>query len=232
VSASPTVVAVVAALNEADTVADTVRALASLSGVSRVVVVDDGSRDGTAEAATSAGAVVVDGPATGKGAALEIGAAAAEDADILLLADADLGASASAAGALLAPVLAGEADMTVGVFPRPAGKAGFGLVKRLSRWGIARYGDPGFSAEAPLSGQRALNAAALRAARPFAGGFGTETATTIRVLRAGLRVVEVPVEMSHRATGRDLAGFAHRGRQLAQVAGALLALASEPHEES
>jgi hypothetical protein len=32
-------------------------------------------------------------------------------------------------------------------------------------------------------------------------------------VRAGFRVVEIPVDLSHRPTRRDLAGFAHRGRQ-------------------
>ena len=40
---------------------------------------------------------------------------------------------------------------------------------------------------------------------------------TIDAVQAGLRVVELALPLRHRATGRDLAGFAHRGRQLAEL---------------
>ena len=117
-----------------------------------------------------------------------------------------------------------EADLAVASFPALVSPAGFGLVKRLAAWGIRRFGDPGgsWAPTAPLSGQRALPREALEAARPFSGGYGVEVTTTIRVLRAGLRVVEVPTTMAHAATGRDMAGFVHRGRQFSQVAAALL----------
>ena len=48
-------------------------------------------------------------------------------------------------------------------------------------------------------------------------GFGVETRMTIDAVRAGLEVEEVELELEHRATGRDLRGFAHRGRQLADL---------------
>jgi glycosyltransferase involved in cell wall biosynthesis len=221
------VVAIVPARNEADRVGTTVATLLSLTAVDRVLVVDDGSGDDTASAAEGGGAEVMRlQPGVGKGEALEAGAATLAPDDVALLLDADLGLAAAEAAVLLAPVLAGDADMAVALFPRPAGKAGFGLVKGLARRGIARRTD-GFLADAPLSGQRALSPAAVDAARPFSGGFGTEVTTTVRVLRAGLRVVEVPTKMAHRSTGRDLAGFAHRGRQYADVRRALRALDRE-----
>ena len=101
---------------------------------------------------------------------------------------------------------------------------GMGTVRRASAAAIrllARY-----RAEAPLSGQRALTAACLAAVRPLAGGFGMETAMTIDAVRAGLRVMEIPVPgLTHRATGRSLGGFIHRGRQGLQIARASLARA-------
>lgn len=222
------VVAVVPARDEADIVASTVVAIRSLPAVAGVLVVDDASLDATAAESERAGATVLRLPRNlGKGAALEAAFEATADiADVVLLLDADLGDSAGEAAALLAPVLAGEADMTVAVLPRPARSGGFGLVKSLARAGIAALGG-GFVAAAPLSGQRALTSAAVAAVRPLGFGYGAEVAMTIRARRAGLRVVEVPASMSHRATGRDLAGFAHRGRQFADVARALLALAGE-----
>lgn len=222
------VVVLIPAHDEADRIADTVLAARDVAGVDEVVVVDDGSSDDTASRAGSAGARVVRlARNIGKGAALDAGLASLDGRpDVLLLLDADLGASASEAAALLRPVADGSADMTIARFPRPAGKAGFGLVKGLARWGIARLGG-GLRVSAPLSGQRALGAAAIRTAAPFAFGYGVEVALTVRAARAGLRVLEVETNMEHAATGRDAAGFAHRGRQFAHVAFALARLALE-----
>jgi hypothetical protein len=109
--------------------------------------------------------------------------------------------------------------MTVAVFPPQAG-GGLGTVKRFSAAGIkALAGD---RADEPLSGQRALSSACLAAVRPLAGGFGMETAMTIDAARAGLRIVEVPVEgLTHRPTGRGVRGFVHRGREGLHIARAL-----------
>ncbi len=221
------VVALIPARNEAERVGATVRAVRALPAISRVIVVDDASTDLTADEARAAGAEVVTTPRRlGKGGALDVGLAVAADADALLLLDADLGASAGEASRLLDPVLDGSADMTIATFPRPERPAGFGLVKGLARSGIRVLGR-GLETTAPLSGQRALNRQAWRAVTPFAFGYGVEVALSVRAARKGLRVIEVPTSMTHRATGRDAAGFAHRGRQFVHVARALLRLAFE-----
>jgi glycosyltransferase involved in cell wall biosynthesis len=224
-----TTIALIPAHDEAGRIAATVKAAVGISGVDSVLVIDDGSSDGTADIAETAGARVLRLPANvGKGAALDAGYAVVRDeADILLLLDGDLGATAAQAASLLDAVAAGEADMTIATFPRPAGKAGFGLVKGVARWGIRTLGSRAFSPDAPLSGQRALGREALAVTTPFAFGYGVEVALTVRALRAGLRVVEVPTSMAHAATGRDAAGFAHRGRQFAHVLRALALLAFE-----
>lgn len=220
------VAVLIPAYKEQDRIADTVTAALSVPGVTRVVVVDDGSEDATPERAEEAGAKVVRLIFNvGKGAALEAGASRIENADVVLLLDGDLGTTAEQGALLLAPVISGEADMSIARFPK-AGKAGFGLVKGLARFGIARMGG-GFVVDAPLSGQRALTRECLEAVRPFATGYGVEVALTVRALRAGMRVVEVDTTMTHAATGRDLAGFVHRGRQFTHVMLALLRLAFE-----
>lgn len=218
-------VALIPAHNEAERIGATLDALCTVPGIDDVIVVDDASTDDTAKIARSCGATVVELEQNlGKGGAMEAGVEHAGDPDVLLLLDADLAETASQAGVLLSPVCEGIADMSIACFPRPAGKAGFGLVKGLARWGIQRLGGP-FDAEAPLSGQRALNRSALAACRPFESGYGVEVALTIRALRAGLRLVEVQTTMAHAATGRNVAGFMHRGRQFGHVAAALLRLA-------
>lgn len=205
------VVAIVPAKDRADSIADTVTALRGLGRVDRVLVVDDGSRDDTTAAARRAGAEVLRLPRNrGKGGAVLAGVAATPDADVYLLIDADLAATAGAADALLDPVLAGTADLTVGVLPSAGGKGGFGLVRDAARRGIARA--CGRTVRAPLSGQRAAKAGLLRDLTD-AGHYGLEVAMTIDAERAGARIVEIDVPMDHRHTGRSVSGFAHRAQQ-------------------
>jgi glycosyltransferase involved in cell wall biosynthesis len=228
------VAVVIPARNEADRIQDTVAAATGLPGVDLVIVVDDGSTDDTAVLAGEAGATVLrHSRGRGKAAALETGAEAVrmlEATDVppaarrarhLLFLDADLGATASAAGPLTEPVRAGEADMTIAVFAERVRQGGHGLVVGLSGAGIERA--TGWRPAQPLNGQRCLTRAAFELARPLAAGFGVETALTIDLLRAGMRVTEVEVPLAHRATGNDWRAQVHRARQLADVARALAA---------
>lgn len=211
-SSAPRVVAIVPARDRADSIAATVRALDGVAAVDRVLVVDDGSTDATAVEASRAGAEVLRLPTNrGKGGAVAAGVAVAPEATIFLLIDADLATTAGAADRLVDPVLQGTADMTVGVLPAAGGRGGFGLVRRLSAWGVERA--CGLSMRAPLSGQRAVRADLLRRGLPSSGRFGLEVAMTIDAVRAGARVVEVDVPMDHRHTGRSMRGFTHRARQ-------------------
>jgi len=193
----------VAARDEADRIAKTIAALRRDFPQSRIIIVDGDSSDATVERAEEAGAVVVRFGRRGKGEALSAGERAASPGS-LLLCDADLNGS-------LAPLARGGADLLVASFTRRSG-GGFGVAKRVARELIRLR--TGFIAREPLSGQRLLSARARAAAFPLAPGFGCELRMTIDVMRAGLAVEEVDVDLEHRETGRDLAGFAHRGRQL------------------
>lgn len=219
-SARPRIVAVVPAKDSAGSIAATVTALAGIAGVGEVLVVDDGSVDATAEEARRAGAWVLCLPENrGKGGAVAVAVAATPETEVYLLVDADTGVTAAGAAALLGPVLAGEADMAIGVLPAAGGRGGFGVVRRLAATGI-RIATHGFVARAPLSGQRAVRGELLRSLE-LSPRFGLEVGLTIDAVRAGARVVEVPVEMDHHHTGRSVAGFTHRGRQGAEITRAL-----------
>jgi glycosyltransferase involved in cell wall biosynthesis len=203
--------AVVAARNEADRIGATVSALRGFPELDDVVVVDDASSDGTGSVALAAGASVIRvRRRVGKGGAVEGALRRLAPADVWLFADGDLGESATALGPVLSEVLGGRADLAVAVFPSPQ-VGGLGLVKRAARGAIRIT--CGLDTSEPLSGQRAISRDALEACRPLSNGFGMETGMTIDAVRGGFRVVEVPAALSHRATGRDVRGFAHRGRQ-------------------
>jgi glycosyltransferase involved in cell wall biosynthesis len=217
---------IIPAKDEEARITATVESAATIPYVDMVIVVDDGSSDRTAVVARAAGAVVVSHRRnSGKAAAMQTGAATARapgsPADrLLLFLDADLQDSARAAGPLVGPVLADEADMTIAVLPSQATPGGGrGLVVTLSRNGIRRA--TGWAPTQPLSGQRCLTPEAFDAALPLASGFGVETGLTIDLLRQDFRVVEVPCDLHHRVTGKDLRSQVHRGRQYRDVAMAL-----------
>jgi Glycosyl transferase family 2 len=174
-----------------------------------VIVADDGSRDATADRAEEAGAVVLRLPRRGKGQALSAAERAAPPGALLLV-DADVQGD-------LAP-LARESlvrGLRVARFARREG-GGFGIAKRAARELIRLRA--GIETAEPLSGQRALDPRARAAVFPLAPGFGAETRMTIDAARAGVPFEEVELDLTHRATGRDLGGFVHRGRQLAHIA--------------
>jgi glycosyltransferase involved in cell wall biosynthesis len=211
---------IVAARNEADRIGQTLSALRGALPGAALWVADDASTDGTAEAAMAAGAQVVSrGRPHGKGAnvtaAVEAALSAGATPELVLLCDGDLGASATALTPLVEAVQRGECDLAVAAFSRRLG-GGFGLASGFARWAIRRR--CGLETNAPISGQRALRVEALRATLPFADGYGMEVGMTIDAVRAGYRLREYELDLSHRATGRSLSGFAHRAGQLADFA--------------
>lgn len=229
------VAAIIPAMNESSRIASTVTAARRIPGVDIVVVVDDGSSDDTGVLARRAGAeVITHRKNKGKAAAMMTGAYALRNREIsdsapgqrpdhraLLFIDGDLEDSASATAPLTAPVLAGESDMTIAILPPQKRQGGgFGFVVGLAKKGIKDLS--GFEATQPLSGMRCLSREAFDTALPFASGWGVETAMTIDVINAGLRVTEVECDLHHRVTGRDLSAQLHRAAQYRDVARALL----------
>jgi hypothetical protein len=169
----------------------------------------------TGEALARATAGEAPGATTGEVARGPAGADAGTQEAVVLLCDGDLGESARRLGPLVELVRGGEADLAIAGFKTKVG-GGFGLTLAFARWAIRRR--CGLEAGAALSGQRAARAGALAGLLPFAAGYGMEVGMTIDAVRGGWHVAEIELELAHRATGRTPAGFAHRARQLRDIA--------------
>jgi glycosyltransferase involved in cell wall biosynthesis len=206
----------VPAYNEAKNIQATIQAIKSIGKVDQIIVVNDGSHDETSALARQTGVEVYDMEKNaGKGGALNYGLKFAKG-DVIGLLDGDLGKSANEVDKLLIPVLENKADMTIGKFPAAQRRGGFGMVTTLAKKGIRWY--TGLEVSSPLSGQRVMRRAVIDGIKSFESGYGVEVGLTIDVFRLGFRVKEIPVQMTHAETGRDLAGFLHRGHQFVDVA--------------
>lgn len=207
---------IVAARNEADRIGETLTALRAAFPAAALWVADDASDDGTQERAMAAGGQVVSrGRPHGKGGNVTATAEAVLSAeplpDVVLVCDGDLGSSAAQLAPLVDAVRRNDCDLAVAAFSRRVG-GGFGVALGFARWAIR--GLCGFETVAPISGQRAMRLDVLRGTLPFAAGFGMEIGMTVDAVRAGYSVREYELDLTHRATGRDLKGFLHRAGQL------------------
>jgi glycosyltransferase involved in cell wall biosynthesis len=206
---------IVTARNEADRLAATIRALRAAFPDAEVWVADDASGDATAHVALQEDARLVSAPRRlGKGGAATLAAESVlrEGDPVVVLADADLGESAAALVALVDAL--DRADLAIATFARRVG-GGFGIAVGSARRAIEKA--TGRTMVAPISGQRAMRPGVLPSLLPFATGFGMETGMTIDALRQGLAVEEIALDLEHRATGKSLRGFVHRGRQTRDI---------------
>ena len=218
---------IVTARDEAERIAATIAGVRSAFPQATVLVADDGSADATAQLAREAGAQLVRGESRlGKGqaatrAARTLMRAGAEPPEgVVVFCDGDLGSSAGRLEPLAEAVRDGRADVAVAAFATRIG-GGFGLALGFARFAIRTR--CGVRTRAPISGQRALRASVLPDVLPFARGFGMELGMTIDAARAGHRVLELELDLRHRASARTPSGFVHRGRQLADFIRAYLA---------
>lgn len=210
-----TVTVVIPAYNEETRIGDTLQAVKALDNVAKIIVVNDGSTDKTAEVVRRSNIDLIDlQENVGKGGAMN-NVLPYIETDIAVFLDADLGSSASEASKIIVPLLNEEADLVIAAFPPPTRKGGFGLVKGTAAKAIKNAGN--LEVTAPLSGQRAMTKEVLKVVTPFSKAYGVELAMTIKALKNGFRVIEVPTLMKHNETGRDLAGFIHRGKQFIDV---------------
>jgi glycosyltransferase involved in cell wall biosynthesis len=200
--------AVVPAFNEAASISGVVHEIRAADPEFEVVVVDDGSTDGTAELARRAGATVLQLPYNlGIGAAVQTGLRYAHENgfDVAVQIDGDGQHDSADLEKLLAPVVAGRADIAVGTRFAGDGRYRAPLARRI---GIALFaGIVSLIVRQRVtdttSGFRAMNS---RGIRLFATDYPhdyPEVEATVLVYRHGLRLVEVPVAMRHRTAGRS-----------------------------
>lgn len=168
--------------------------------VDRIVVADNGSRDGTADVARTAGAIVVAEPEPGYGAACLAGLEQLRDIDVIVFLDGDYSDYPEDMADLVAPVTSGVADMVLGsrvLGEREAGSLtpqqhfGNWLATSLIRliWG-ARYTDLG-----PF---RAISRSALDALAMADRNYGWTVEMQVKAAELGLVSREVPVRYRRR----------------------------------
>ncbi len=209
--------AIVPAHNEAPRIAATLDALKQFIPAERIVGVADNCSDDTFTLMKSAGIHAITRHGSGgKSAAVACGmntleSLSVDDNDAMLLCDADVAESAIELQKLCKSMGEQSAQTAIAVFPSAGKAAGMGFVVRYSRNVLLRHTGQQF--QAPLSGQRAIQWKYARQLEAFCSYYGLEVGMSIDLHKLGARIVEVPVQMTHRHTGRNLSGFAHRAKQ-------------------
>ncbi len=198
--------AVIPALDEESAIGAVIRNAPSF--LAGIIVVDNGSRDRTAEVAAESGAQVIVETRRGYGRACKAGIAAALPCDIILFMDADGADDPADAARLIAPIVLGRSDLVIG--SRPAGTVDAGALtlpqgvgNRLATalidlfWGV-RFTDLG-----PF---RAISAPALQRLAMDDNAFGWTVEMQARAAKLGLRVEEAPVHYRRRIGRSKISG--------------------------
>ncbi len=213
----PKVSVVIPALNEEEPIGDVVRAVPR-EIASEVIVVDNGSTDRTVEAAREAGARVVSEPRRGYGRACRAGVdAVSPDAEIVVFLDGDGSDCPELMSRLVDPISEGQYDFVIGSRTRGrrepgsmnfqqvfAGRAAGWLLRAL--YGV-RYTD--------MCPFRAIRRDALAGLGMREETYGWNLEMQMRSARAGLRILEVPVDHRRRAGGESKVSGTLRGTVLA-----------------
>ncbi len=202
----PRIAVIIPALDEEAAIAGVVRAIPDLA--TRIIVADNGSSDATADQAREAGAQVVSVPEAGYGRACLAGVAAAGDADIFVFLDGDGSDMPDDMPALLAPILAGNADLVIG--SRTLGRAEPGSLTLPQRFGnrlacflMRRLWGAGYTDLGPF---RAIRREAYERLAMRAPTYGWTVEMQVRALKAGLAVAEVPVSYRRRIGRSKISG--------------------------
>jgi glycosyltransferase involved in cell wall biosynthesis len=197
------IVTIIPALDEAAAIGGVVRAVPR-DLVHEVIVVDNGSRDGTAEVAKAAGATVIVAPQRGYGSACLAGALAARPADVLVFLDGDASDDPAEMPRVLHPILTGQADFVLG--SRTAGggdQSGLTPQQRVGNCVVTRlvrllYG----VALTDIGPFRAITWPTFQALAMEHKTYGWPVEMVVKAAKQGARIVEIPVSC-HKRIGRS-----------------------------
>ena len=195
------------ALNEADAIAQVVRAIPQ-PPATEILVVDNGSTDGTGALASAAGAQVIREKRRGYGSACLRGIACLDHPDIVVFIDGDASDDPAGLPHLVDPVLRGEADMVIG--SRTLGRVERGSLTLSQRLGnrlatalIRALWGYGYTDLGPF---RAIRYGALRKLKMRDRNYGWTVEMQVKAAKAGLKVREVPVPYRRRIGRSKISG--------------------------
>ena len=214
----PSITALLPAYNEEISIGSVV--LRTKQYADRVIVIDDGSSDRTAEVAALAGAQVLRHPENrGKGAALKTGFASLNGDGVIVTIDTDGQHDPADIPHLVAPILAGQADMVNGSRYLNGNKKDTPLYRRLGQKVLDIFSnmDSGLSVTDSQSGFRAFSGAAKGIFRFRQNGLAIESEMLADAAAAGLRVQEVEIGVRYDVDGSSEHPVAHGVRVLVKV---------------
>ncbi len=203
-TAAPRIAILVPCFNEVATVAKVVADFRRAVPEATVYVFDNNSTDGTGEAARQAGAVVVFEKKQGKG---HVVAAMLEkvDADYYLMTDGDDTYPADRARDMLAPLMAGRADVVVGKREAADQGAAYRRFHVFGNWLVRTLINVIFGARLKdiMSGYRGFTRDVALNLPVIAYGFDVETEMTLQCLYRKWVVCEIPVSYRERPEGSE-----------------------------
>lgn len=205
------VTVIIPVYNEEDNITLTINSISQIDCINQIIVVDDGSKDNTYDIVSKIDNILVvkHRKNMGKGNAIKTGLEYADN-DYIGLVDGDLRESASEFEKLINIYKKNPQAMIIATFPEAKTKGGFGIVKYISKKGFytltSRY------VKSILNGQRIMRKNFLNSIN-IPNGFDLEFKLTLEAVRNNIDIIEVPVNMSHNESQRNIKGFLHRGRQ-------------------
>lgn len=202
----PGVAVIIPAVDEEDAIGLVIAEIPPLA--TDVIVVDNGSRDRTAERARGAGARVVHEPRRGYGQACLTGIAAAGGADVIVFLDGDHSDHPAQMDALVAPILSGDADLVIGSRVRGRSEKGAHPWHAVigTRACVMLMNALIGTRATDLGPFRAISRSGLLALEMRDRDYGWTVEMQVKAHRRGLRVVEVPVDYRPRIGTSKISG--------------------------